>query len=544
MHRPIHTRPRRRLSFAVAALLLSAAPLAAQEGTGVPTQPPAAQDSAAPTTSRGRQTSTVNEDQGPLLDAPVNRTSYVLGAGDVVAVAIFGDFNHLYTLPVGPEGTVVIPSVGIARVGGVNLEQAEQRVRQVVARYYRNVDVHLSLSQVRSFKVFVVGDVTRPGVRVATAATRVSEVMAGTARVVEGVRRRNVTLRRAGGETVPVDLVRFNQLGDVSANPTLREGDALVVPTIDERVEIFGQVQFPGGYEFRRGETLAELLFIANGAGGFPSNAADTVRVSRFEGNTARRIIAFSREEAMGDRGRAFPLQPFDAIYVPTIGNFRVQRTATIVGQVARPGTYPIRQDTTTVRELVAMAGGFAPDASLVDATLRRTALSGPARDELSNVPPELLTDEDRRIIQVRNTADPTRVVVNFQQLFAEGGNAFDQTLRSGDILTVPVRRVDVAVLGAVREPGLVPHRPGAEPLSYITAAGGLARRADRRNVVVLRASTGARASVWETGRIDPGDAVIVPFRRETSPYTVLQYTQAIVATVTGAILAAVAVFK
>jgi hypothetical protein len=196
------------------------------------------------------------------------------------------------------------------------------------------------------------------------------------------------------------------------------------------------------------------------------------------------------------------------------------------------------------VRELVAMAGGFTSDASLVDATLRRAPSGGPVRDELSNVPPELLTDEDRRIVQVRNTSDPTRVVVNFQELFAAGGNAFDQTLRSGDVLTVPPRRVDVAVLGAVREPGLVPHRPGAEPLSYVSAAGGLARRADRRNVVVLRASSGSRVPIWEVGRIEPGDAVIVPFRRESSPLTVLQYSQAIVATVTGAILAAVAVFR
>lgn len=538
MHRPTRTRPRRSWPAAVAALLLCAAPLAAQ--TGVPAQPAAARDSVAPPGSR--QTSTVGDEEGPLLDAPVGRT-YVLGAGDRVAVAIFGDFNHLYTLPVGPEGTVVIPSVGIATVGGLNLEQAEQRVRQVVARYYRNVDVHLSLSQVRSFKVYVVGDVERPGVRVATAATRVSEVVGGAARPVEGVRRRNVTLRRAG-ETVPVDLIRFNQLGDVSANPTLREGDALVVPTIDERVDIFGRVQFPGGYEYRRGESLAELLFIANGAGGFPSGAADTLRVTRFEGNHVRRVITFSREEATGERGRAFVLQPSDGIYVPTIGNFRVQRTALITGQVARPGTYPIRQDTTTVRELVAMAGGFTSDASLVDATLRRAPSGGPVRDELSNVPPELLTDEDRRIVQVRNTSDPTRVVVNFQELFTAGGNAFDQTLRSGDVLTVPPRRVDVAVLGAVREPGLVPHRPGAVPLSYVSAAGGLARRADRRNVVVLRASSGSRVPIWEVGRIEPGDAVIVPFRRESSPLTVLQYSQAIVATVTGAILAAVAVFR
>lgn len=530
--------PRRRWPCVAAAFFLAAGPLAAQTDNG--SAPPA--DSAA--AGNRTNTTTVPEERSPLLDAPVSRATYRLGPGDRVDVSVFGDFNHVYTLPVGPEGTVVIPGVGIAAVGGMNLEQAEGRVRQVVGRYYRNVDVHLSLSSVRSFKVFVVGDVRNPGVRVATAATRVSEVVAGSADPVPGLRRRNVTLRRASGEVVPVDLVRFAQLGDVSANPTLLEGDALLVPTVDERVDIFGAVHYPGGYEFRAGESLAELLAIANGNSGFRSLAADTVRVVRFEGNQARRVIVFTRDEATGERGRGFIMQPFDGVYVAKTSNFREQKSASIEGQVLHPGTYPIRDDTTTVRELVAMAGGFTPQASLVDATLRRSPVGERARDELANVPPELLTEEDRRIMQARNQGDPTRVVIDFQQLFADGGNAYDQTLRSGDLLTVPVRRVDVMVMGAVRDPGLVPFRPGNSAAAYVTAAGGLARRADVRNVVVLRSSSGTRVPLREVRAIEPGDAVVVPYRREVPPLTRLQYVQAIVTTVTGAILTAVAVFK
>jgi protein involved in polysaccharide export with SLBB domain len=359
------------------------------------------------------------------------------------------------------------------------------------------------------------------------------------------VRRRNVTLRRASGEVVPVDLVRFEQTGDASANPVLREGDAVVVPTVDERVQIVGRVHYAGAYEFRRGESLAELLIIANAGGGFPAEAGDTVRLVRYLENGSRTVVAFSREEAIGARGRAFVLQPFDGVYVPSTANFRVMKTATVAGQVINPGTFPIRPDTTPLRELVAMAGGFTPEASLVGATLRRQPPTpGNARDEMANIPPELLTEEDRRILQVRNSSDATRVVVDLAALFAAGSDVLDLPVRNGDVLTVPSRRFDVSVLGAVRDPGLVPHRPGAGVGTYLAAAGGLAQRADRRHVVVLKAGTGARVSMFEVRELEPGDAVIVPFRKETTALGVLQIAQAVVGTIAGLVLTAVAVFR
>lgn len=545
--------PMKKLSMSLPALLLLGVAAGTASGQQPSTQQPSAQQpraAAADTTRTTAQTPTA-----PLLDAPVSRTEYQLGPGDVLDVAVFGDVSFLRTLTVTPEGTLVIPNIGVARIAGANLNQAQDRVRDLVYRYYRNIEVTLTLSQVRSFKVFVVGDIPAPGVRPASAATRVSEVVANTGRF--GIVRRNILLRRASGDSMRVDLLRFMQTGDLSANPTLREGDAVVVPVVDQRVEVYGRVGAPGIYEFRRGESLAELLGIVYGAGGFPANAADTVRLTRFVTAEEREYHTFSRAEATGARGRAFLLQPFDAVYVAELSNYKEQKTATIQGQVLRPGVYPIRPDTTTVRELVAMAGGFTADASLTTATLRRPSrdttqttrvralapTDAVRQDELEGVPAELLRQEERQIAQIRAQGDETNVVVDFVSLFSGGVSAYDQALRSGDVLSVPRRTSGVIVLGAVGQPGIVGHAPGRGVDYYVSLAGGYSRRADRDDAVVLKAKLGTRVDAGEVSSLEPGDQVIVPYRRRRTFLETVQTTQGIVATVTGFVLTTIALW-
>ncbi|HEU0300821.1 MAG TPA: SLBB domain-containing protein, partial [Longimicrobium sp.] len=481
----------------------------------------------------------------PLLDAPVSRTEYRLGAGDAVDVAIFGEINEVHTLDVSPEGSLLVPGVGIVRVLGLNLDEAQARVRDLAARFYRSADVRLALSRVRTFKVFVVGDVQQPGMRVASAATRVSEVLDGDAADGGGrasQRRRNVLLRRAGGDSVVVDLVRFLQTGDLAANPTLREGDAVMVAVKDAEVEVTGRVHYPGNYEYRRGETLAELLAVVNGNAGFPANAADSLRLVRFNGAGDAATLVFSQAEAMGPRGRAFRLEPFDALFVPVVAHYRRTNTVEITGEVMRPGTYPIRPDTTTVRELVAMAGGLAPRASLVEATLRRTTEEPARRNELAAIPPELLSEEERRILQIRSQADPGQVVVDFARIFSMGGDAYDVPLQRGDYLNIPERRIDVTVLGAVRTPGIVPFTPDQAVAYFIREAGGYGRRADRGGTVVLRGPSGTRMDWREITALEPGDVVVVPYRERLSWSEVLRNTNAIVGTLTGIIFVALAI--
>ena len=347
--------------------------------------------------------------------------------------------------------------------------------------------------------------------------------------------------RRAGGADIQVDLLRFLQTGDVASNPTLREGDAVIVPAVDERVDVYGRLHFPGRYEYRRGETLAELLEVANGGAGFPSNAADSVRLVRFLDTQNRTERLLSRAEATGPEGRGLVLQPFDAVYVAEVGNYKRQQTARVTGAVMRPGTYPIRQDTTTVRELVEMAGGFAPNASLVEATLRRVAPASTGRTAVENVPPELLSEDERRVLQVRAQGDGNTVVVDFENMFTAREQALEVPVRAGDVLNVPEARNQVTVLGAVHTPGILPFRPGMPVTYFIRLAGGYSRRADAGDVRVFKARQGTPMHWRDVTELEPGDTVIVPFRERRNWLETLQTAQAIITTVSGIIVGLIA---
>jgi polysaccharide export outer membrane protein len=470
-------------------------------------------------------------------DATISRTQYHLGPGDRVNIAIFGDINELHTLAVTPDGAVVIPSVGVVGVMGLNLDEAQERVRQAVYRLYRNVDVTLTLSGLRTFRVFVVGDVPNPGVRAASPVMHVSEVVSQIAD--GGPIRRNIFVRRSSGEVLRVDLADFVLTGNLSANPTLQEGDVLMVPKTDETIRIFGEVAFPGTYEFRPGESLADLLFIANGGSGFPADAADTLRVTRFLDQQRREVFSFTRADALGDEGQRFILEPFDAVYVARLSDYKQQKTAQVRGEVVRPGTYPIEPGVTTVRDLVALAGGFTPDASLLDASLRREPVryAGQQQSSVRDVPLEFFTIDERRVLQVESQGDETNVVIDFERLFLEGGSAYDQTLQSGDELIIPRRRNEVAVLGAVLQPGLVQYAPGQDIRYFISRAGGYTNRADRDDVVVIKARLDVQIDADDVSSLDPGDRIIVPFRE---PRTLLQQIAAantVINTVSGFLL-------
>ena len=476
-----------------------------------------------------------------LLEGPISRTEYPLGPGDVLTIALFGFRSEVVTVEVAPEGTIVVPEVGVVRVGGLNLEQAERATAAVVRRYYDDVEVNLTLSALRSFKVYVVGDVASPGVREATVVTRISEIVGAVAD--EGVIHRNIVVRRADGAELRVDLARFQLTGNLAENPTLREGDIIHVPPIDRVVSVWGRVAFPGRYEFKPNESMAQLLSLANGGGGFPPDAADSVRLRRFTDDTTGVVTILSRHEVIGSAGQALLLEPFDALFVPRIGNFRQTSSATVGGEVLRPGAYPIEPNVTTVADLVAMAGGLTEEASLVNATLRRqpAEVAGPADIQLETIPPQMLSREEQRILQVTSRADAANVVMDLSQLLSAGMSTRDIPLERGDQLFIPESRDEVTVLGAVIQPGIVTFQPGQSIDYFVGMAGGYTRRSDRDDVAVLKGKQGVRLTRRDVITVERGDQIVVPFKDPMTFLERVQSVQGIAGTISGFLLTIVA---
>jgi protein involved in polysaccharide export with SLBB domain len=482
----------------------------------------------------------------PLLGATIDATRYVLGAGDRLDISIFGEINRIIPVGVSPGGELVVPGIGIVPVVGLTIAQAEGRVRTAVSRLYQNVGVHLTLTSVRQFKVYLIGDVPSPGTRIASAATRVSEVVPATPEDSEGVYLgRNLLIRRHNTDSISVDLVQFRLAGRLDSNPMLREGDVVVVPVVNERVYVYGRVSYPGAFEFRRDESLAHLLDIANGDAGLAPDASDTIRVSRSLGPDDQEQFTFTRSEVIGDRGRSFVLRPSDAIYIPRDNDRVPPQIATIGGELYRPGTYPI-DDSTTIRDLVALAGGFLPDASLRTATLRRRTMPTDTLwlGGLADVPSDLLSSRERRVLLAGRHDIQGEVVIDFQELFLNGADVYNQVLRPGDVLTVPKRRDEVTILGAVPRPGLVQFTPERRPGHFIALAGGYTKSADKGGAVVIRANSAARLDLDEVRSVGPGDAIIVPYKERRDYLRILQTTSSVMTTLAGLVLAFMAITR
>lgn len=471
---------------------------------------------------------------GALLDRPISRAAYRLGPGDVLTLSIFGYRNQVFPLTVTPEGSIVIPTVGVIQVGGSNLNEAEQRARHQVLRFYPGADVDLSLTAVRSFKVFLLGDVMDPGVRPATAVTRVSELVpiANEDLVIH----RNVRVNRAA-DTLNVDLARFLRMGDLAHNPVLEQGDVIRVPRVDETVTISGEVAYPGRYEFRGGETLAELLRIANGGGAFLSGAADTLLLMRFTRYPRGEVQSIGRSDAIGFIGSQIVMEPFDAIFLPRVSHFKRRTTATIEGELMRPGEYPIQPNITTVWDLVSMAGGFTEDASLVEAVLRREPMGVPndtvSPRALETLPPNLLTRAEQRILQITSRGAEESDVIDL----SHGAPAYSLTLEDGDLLYIPSGREHVVVMGGVGRPGIVPFVPEQPIEAYVQMAGGYTRRADVGNVVIQRAKLGISLHRRDIRAVEPGDRIVIPLKPRTTFLERVQTTQGIVNTISGLVL-------
>jgi protein involved in polysaccharide export with SLBB domain len=452
-----------------------------------------------------------------LLDHPVSRSEYVLGPGDVLGISVFGEASVGSSLlntsvTVSPEGTIVIPGIGVTQVLGLHLDQAEERVRALVARLYRAQEVRLTLEAVRSFRVIVSGDAETRGARATNAASRASELVSDTGRT--GAWRRNVMLRRASGDSLRLDFASFALSGDLRRNPTLREGDELHVPVADQTVTLTGTFAFPGVYEFVPGESLAELVQLANGGQAFPANAADTIRISRSRDGARREVLPISVADATGARGRAFAIQPFDMLFSAERANFRAQAAAEVKGQVRFPGTYPVRAETTTVRELVALAGGLTTLASVENATLQRQPVFRPiATRELLTAPDSALSREDRQIKRIVSQSNgATYLAVDLAGVLRGEPSVADPLLEDGDVLTIPIRRDEVAVLGAVIRPGVTHYEAGLTVAQYVDRAGGFSSRADEGAAVVIRGGLGTRVPARDAKSLSPGDQIVVPY--------------------------------
>ncbi len=432
-------------------------------------------------------------------EGAVDPDEYVVGPGDVYSISFGGAVAITNSIAVGADGKLVVPEVGGISVAGLTFVEAREKVLDILRPAFENVPVELSLEAPRQFFVHVTGAVPLPSRYLSNAVARVDDAiqLAYTKRAYErsvgaaattaaqraalerslptptserpplgeGFRPslRDIRIERTDGTILTVDLMTYYATGNQNENPYLRDGDVIVVSPYHEfrdAVRVEGEIPFAGAYPSKDGDTLTDVLTIAQGSPDL--STLETARVARRHADGVS-VEVVNVADVVAGRIPDPAIHPQDVVRIPQL-QFDY---AAVWGWVDGPGTYPIHGGVTTITDILEIAGPILDDADLEAAYVSRsspTLITAPVDNS------EL--DFFARVFYQAESAEPKNVVVDVAAILA--GEAEDFVLEHGDAVVFPRRESTVLVLGAVANPGYVDHQPGEDAAYYIAKAGGL----------------------------------------------------------------------
>ncbi|MBD3392383.1 MAG: hypothetical protein GF418_09960 [Chitinivibrionales bacterium] len=469
-----------------------------------------------------------------LLDRAIDPAEYILGPGDHLHIYIWGRVEENHRLMVNSECRVVVPRIGVIDVRGKTLAEGRALLEEQVLAKYRGVRVQVTLSTIRRFRCYVLGEVERPGAYIATGVTRVSDAIRMAGGITDSGATRGIVVANEVLGSRTADMAKFFNSTVIEANPYLREGDRVFVPHRTQYVSVHGAVPYPYVYDYCDGDMAADLIEAAGGLGrGVDSSRIIITRFADNHDELERFVVSIADLES-------FELRRDDRLMVSGHADYRVHRNVTIEGEVRFPGVYPIREDQTRLSDAIQAAGGLTEDASFSTSRIIRDTLmdqKDPELVRLKVVEPQLLDPTEIAYIRSRSRQSESSVRIDVGMLRGAGFDEDDIILRNGDRVIIARKELTVLVSGAVVAPGHVPYNEGAGYRHYIREAGGYAERARKRWVRVRRKGTRVFRDPGDVGGIRPGDEILVAERTYRDPLLTARDYVAIVSSLATVVL-------
>ena len=478
------------------------------------------------------RTSNVTQSQAKVIvDTPIDPTKYIIGPGDQFRVNIISsDDISIYTLAVSPSGEVLITNVGIVSVNGITLAKSIQIIKSMILEANPTAKVHVILSEIRQFKVKVIGHLQKPGFYSVTPVSRVSDLydnilldlQSGSLETEKKqnvqqypeMSRRNIVIQR-DGENISVDLDKFGSTGLDEFNPFLMQEDAVIIPLKIHIVGIFGGIKIPGNYEFIQGETLSELVELAGGLR--PDAVPNKIEITRFISSTEKVSILTSMAEA-----DSIILAAEDHIMIRFEKDYKRQNIVYITGEVRYPGVYAIEPGKTKIGEALQKAGGFTASADQTKLIINNRSISRiPDREKnrILLIPDENRSPEEKAYIKARMLTKKGTIESSSVE---QTQSLMDLPLVNKDQIIIPENFDYIEILGGVLKPGRYPYTTDLSYERYIELAGGLTETATRTKFII-KAGTGQRLPIKKDVQIENGDTLFIPEKMEFNKWIVLK---------------------
>ena len=294
----------------------------------------------------------------PTMDIAIPE-HYILGVGDQLSIQIYGKENAEYILPITREGNILIPNVGPVKIVGLAFAEMKQFLAERIQQRIIGVNVVVSLAELRSMRIFVLGDAYKPGPYTLSSLSSVTHAIFAAGGVSDIGSLRNIEVKRAGKVVQKVDLYDLLISGDSSSDILLQSGDVVFIPTQSKSVSILGEVRRPAIYELKTGDNFNNIIEMAGGL--LPSAYPQSTMVERYNEQSLRNIINVDLTDS---KARAKLLKSGDYIRVLKSSGM-YEQSITVIGAVSRPGKYQWQQGLKIADLLPSLDSHILPSADL-----------------------------------------------------------------------------------------------------------------------------------------------------------------------------------
>jgi polysaccharide export outer membrane protein len=269
----------------------------------------------------------------PVTEIPVP-SDYTLGPGDVLRIQMWGNQNQNLELPISRDGTISFPDSGPVTVAGLSFDEARQQIRKRVSEQYIGVEASITLGELRSMRVFVLGEARNPGSYTVSSLSTITNALYVSGGVKQNGSLRNVQHKRNGKLVGTLDLYDLLLKGDSSADNRLQPGDVIFIPPVGKRAGIAGEVYRPALYELKGDNTLADLVRMAGGL--TPQAYPQRVNIERTNQDFLRIIAEADYTAQQGQNAR---VQAGDRVRIPSISDITGQYVE-VKGAATRAGKF------------------------------------------------------------------------------------------------------------------------------------------------------------------------------------------------------------
>jgi protein involved in polysaccharide export with SLBB domain len=399
----------------------------------------------------------------PVKDIQVP-IDYVVGPGDTFNIQLYGNETGSYSLTVGRDGRIKFPKLGPISVSGMGFDAARTVLEHRVAQQLTGTQVSVTMGDLRSIRVFVLGEAEKPGSYTVSGLSTMTNALfvSGGVKTIGSLR--NIELKRNGHLVSVLDLYDLLLHGDTSGDHQLMPGDVIFIPPIGPTATVYGAVRRPAIYELKKENTAEQLVEIAGGLS--PDADAGLAQLERIDASRLREMRNINLNTSAG---RDAEISNGDKLRVPPIRP-TLENSVELSGYVFRPGAFQYRAGL-RLTDVLSSFDELRPNADRHYVVIRRV------------VPPEekievISADLERALSARGSAADPElrprdRIIVfDLTANRARTVAPITDDLKLQASATSPAHVV--AVFGEVRAPGLYPLEPSMHVSDLIRAGGSL----------------------------------------------------------------------